>query len=928
MSFSRRTIRIAVLALTLAQVVGFTALLAWRIDVWNARGTAGLVFQRDFSDEEEEVIQALGPLAFSTRSRAVISVAMGSPAAAAGIRLGDEIVAVNGVPVGQAEALDREAARLRAGDEVVLELAREGKPLQSTLRLGPLFPSSLQWMQLWISIAIGAAFLGISALVAWMRPRSGTVLVFYLMSTVGAVFYFIWALFEVEYGNMRGLTPAGTLSQFRSAAAVFVAYFFAASLLASLLLHFAWIFPRRRPLLERYPRLLVWVYTGMLLPYAMSIAVIAAAAVDGAAGIAAVVAAAVAGAWLLVRALRGGGGLRNAALNDPWRVIFAIFLVAPSLGALFQVLPDAVGPFVGVAIVLLPLIATVALSFGYAVATCVGLYRSYREAGVEEKRQLKWPLWGTIAAIGSSVVLMLLWGVTMWVAPVTAMGSPIAAVCMAAAVKAPYLLIPVAFAFAILKYRLMEIDLLIRKTAVYASVTGIILLLYLGLVGTVGLALIRFANVENQTVTVLGTLVIAVAFIPVRNGVQSFFDRRFFARRENLADVARSLRAEAMTADRLGPFLQSFVERVQQGLQARSAAVFVLEATSDVLALEAKVGLPDETLHRVELDADVPLLARGPRIVEVQEADLTPFERSALRRVGAQLALPVFAHGSALALLTVGRKLGGEAFDRDELDFLREAADHLSFAVANLRKRREEVEFEQAREIQRSLLPSAIPQREGVRTAALWKPAREVSGDYFDVLELEGGQLALCIGDVVGKGMPAALLMSSLQAAVRAIAPTEAPPDKVCTQVRRVVTRNLTGGKFVTFFYGLVDADTRLFRYANLGHNPPILLRADGTAERLGGRGGVIARLFAEAKVEEGRVALAPGDRILLFTDGASEARDGKEEEFGEERLVELVREHRTLEPEALLARIETAVETFSGGNRFDDITLVAVAVG
>lgn len=929
---TQRSIRITVLVLTLGQLVLFSGLLAWRITVWTERGNAGLVFQREFSEKQKQVLKGLGPfMAFSSRSRAVITVQAGSPAERAGIRPGDLIVSVNGVPATDLDALTEQSKRLRAGDRVEFVLEREGGRLERALELGPLFPTAVPWVQLAVSIGIGVAFMAISALVAWTRPRSGTVLVFYLMSTVGALFYFVLGLFEIEFGNMRGLVPGGTESQFRETAVVFVAFFLLAYLLSSLLLHFALIFPRPRPIVTDHPRTRIWIYTGAMFPYAAAVATVAG--LVGARrpiGVVLVSIAGLAGIALLVKVFRrrGSGRRIGAFLDHPIQVELGALLALAAAGMALRLLPKAFGPVIGIGVVVVPIVSTSVLMFAYAVAACVSLYRSYREAGVEEKRQVRWPLWGTIAAIGSSAVLSAFYVIVLWIMPRVMITEPLFAICFSAAMKLPYVLIPIAFAFGILKYRLMDIDLIIRKTAIYGAVTGIILVLYLGLVGILGVLLIRFTNVENQAVTVLSTLGIAAAFIPVRNGVQKFFDRRFFARRENLAEASRRLRSDVAAAEDLRPLLQRIAESVQQALQARTAAVFVLEPTSDILVLEAKVGLPDETLDRAEIDSEIPLLRARQRVIDLAVAELTPFERNAMRKVGARLAAPALVQGAPVGLLTVGRKLGGDPFDQDEIEFLRDAADHLSFALANLRKRREDVEFEQAREIQRSLLPATIPQRERVRTAALWKPAREVSGDYYDVLELDQGQIALCIGDVVGKGMPAALLMSSLQAAVRAIAPTEAPPEKVCGQVRRVVARNLTGGKFVTFFYGFIDAEAKTFRYANLGHNPAILVRADGTVERLAGRGGAIARLFVGESVEGRSVALTPGDRLVLFTDGASEARGAAAEDFGEDRLVDLVRAHRHDSPEALLATIEQEVEAFSGGNRADDLTMIAAAIG
>src|ERR1700686_5027170 len=158
----------------------------------------------------------------------------------------------------------------------------------------------------------------------------------------------------------------------------------------------------------------------------------------------------------------------------------------------------------------------------------------------------------------------------------------------------------------------------------------------------------------------------------------------------------------------------------------------------------------------------------------------------------------------------------------------------------------------------------------------MWQPARSVGGDYFDTIGLGDGKVAVCIADVAGKGMPAALMMANLQAAVKATAVPGLDPAELCDKVNRVVAGNLAGGKFITFFYGIIDAATQTFTYSNAGHNQPILVRADGSVERLTTGGPALCRLFRNEPHASATVSLRSGDRLVLFTDGASEARRGE----------------------------------------------------
>ena len=239
----------------------------------------------------------------------------------------------------------------------------------------------------------------------------------------------------------------------------------------------------------------------------------------------------------------------------------------------------------------------------------------------------------------------------------------------------------------------------------------------------------------------------------------------------------------------------------------------------------------------------------------------------------------------------------------------------------------QEHEIAEAKAIQENLLPREIPQMAGYGIASSWQSAGAVGGDYFDVLPLSEEALGLCIADVAGKGIPAALLMCNLQAAVRGLSSPSLRPDLLCNSLNSLVWRNTHTDRFITFFYAQLDGRARRLRYANAGHNAPFVVHADGSHERLREGGGVLG-VFAEQSYGLGTVQLALGDRLVLFTDGVTEACKAEGEEFGELRLLSLLEEHRALPAAALQEQIVTAISQFTGGHRTDDATLLVVAVG
>jgi phosphoserine phosphatase RsbU/P len=246
--------------------------------------------------------------------------------------------------------------------------------------------------------------------------------------------------------------------------------------------------------------------------------------------------------------------------------------------------------------------------------------------------------------------------------------------------------------------------------------------------------------------------------------------------------------------------------------------------------------------------------------------------------------------------------------------------------IENTRSQEQAQQLSKAREIQEGLLPKKIPQVKGLEVAGTWQPASVVGGDYFDVLKFSDSKIGVCIGDVVGKGMSAALLMANLQASFRAFAAEEVSPGALLGKLNEVVCNNIASDKFVTFWYCTIDATEGRLTYASAGHWPPILFHKSGEGVSLR-EGGTPLGIFPGWKYEEGGFPLAFGDRLVLYTDGLTEAMNSDGQEFGEGRLLELCSSKMTLSASELLAAIRKEVVTFCNGNFQDDFTLVVVAV-
>jgi len=234
-------------------------------------------------------------------------------------------------------------------------------------------------------------------------------------------------------------------------------------------------------------------------------------------------------------------------------------------------------------------------------------------------------------------------------------------------------------------------------------------------------------------------------------------------------------------------------------------------------------------------------------------------------------------------------------------------------------------ELRLANDIQTNLLPATTPQIDGYDIAGRSIPAKEVGGDYFDFILLDGNRFAFCLGDVSGKGMPAALLMSNLQAAVRAQTMLKTSAVDCCKGSNTLLFHSTTPEKFVTFFFAILNSETHELHYSNAGHNYPFLF-ADGENPKELTTTGIVLGALEFSPFEERALKLEPGNLLVLYSDGITEAMDAEDEEFGETRLVELVMKNPDVSAERLTDIIFDAVKSYAGDSpQLDDMTLVIV---
>lgn len=303
-----------------------------------------------------------------------------------------------------------------------------------------------------------------------------------------------------------------------------------------------------------------------------------------------------------------------------------------------------------------------------------------------------------------------------------------------------------------------------------------------------------------------------------------------------------------------------------------------------------------------------------------------------IQQIRSLMCAPLRNNKEVIGLIYVDSRQRAGLFTQTDLHILTHLANIAAVKLENARLfeqavavERMEQELQKAAELQNHLLPGAGPEIPGYQVYGSSISCRAVGGDYYDYIEMPNGRIAIGLGDVAGKGLSAALLMTSFQASLRALSELDLPPSDTISRLNRLLCRALPDNRFVTFFYAVLDPETRKLKFVNAGHNPPSVVRADGTRESLGQNGPPLG-MFEESQYSMNDLELGPGELLVCYSDGISEAESPKGEEFGEARLTELVENQRALPPVEIVQHVNTTLNDHCRGtSQQDDITLVVL---
>jgi len=525
------------------------------------------------------------------------------------------------------------------------------------------------------------------------------------------------------------------------------------------------------------------------------------------------------------------------------------------------------------------------------------------------------------------------------------------------------LLYPLSFAYAVVKYRVMEIPVLLKRSARYVLVQrGYFVLLFVAAVVAIAFfthTVSRFfpqgTNIGMALSAVFGIALVWASAPVVKRGTDRI-DRAFFRSAYDARVILQELAEKTRIVTDRHELAQLLTQQIEGGLHPKSLACY-LEDGSGNLVVESVAGgqgagtspgtspLPKFPTRfgamfvYQELDkipATMPLLVeltqRGKAWDVPTAGSAGPSEPAAR---GAECLVPILGRTSGLlGLLVLGQRLSEEPYSGEDKHLLDSVASQAGITLENIKlakamaeqmetERRVAMEMDIARRVQARLFPQKLPSLETLEYVGGCVQARVVGGDYYDFLDMGAGVAGIVLADIAGKGMSGALLMANLQANLRsqyAVGLEDLP--RLLQSVNRLFYENTTDESYATMFFGVYDDAGRKLRYANCGHVAPLILCNNGSLQSLPSTTTVVG-LFAKWECPIAEVDLRPGDLLVICSDGVTEATDSRGEEYGQEHLAQVVKENRDLPVHEVLSAIQAGVEKFSEGKQADDITLI-----
>jgi sigma-B regulation protein RsbU (phosphoserine phosphatase) len=578
------------------------------------------------------------------------------------------------------------------------------------------------------------------------------------------------------------------------------------------------------------------------------------------------------------------------------------------------------------------IINTLLLLGSFSIGIGIFIYAYFRCVEISRRKQLKPILIGFAIGLTAFVYIFIVMLFNRFFFLQTVNLLPIVLViCM-----------PLAFGYSIFKYRLMDIDLIIKRSLIYGFITAVLAVIYFVIVFGIGnLLSVYLKQEDSRMMNIVAFISIALVFDPIKRRTQTWIDKSFYQERYNYQRALLEFSQELPRQMNLEEIVNSMINRISGTMHVEKIAIVLCDKIEGCYS-SAK-NIPDEYSEFVKeenglvahLQKTKTALSLGLLEEEPDAFSLLQSDKEKIIKSGVVLSVPMFIQDRMLGMINVGQKMSGKIYSQEDIDLLSTVASQAAIAIENARLHKSEIEkhkieeqLDIARRIQQSLLPKSSPTFERLDISGVSIPALTVGGDYFDYIQLGPKKLLVVIADVSGKGMSAALYMSKIQGMIQLASHMYETPRDMLIQVNRLLYDGIERNSFITMVLALFDMEKNEVCICRAGHNK-VIIGVDHNYEHLNSQGiglGLERGPIFEASLQEIDKKLQAGMTLFLYSDGLSEAMNERKEQFGEDTICNYLKTNKNLTAEELQKTLVNSVKQFQGSaEQHDDITLVVI---
>ncbi|HRE41634.1 MAG TPA: SpoIIE family protein phosphatase [Ignavibacteria bacterium] len=505
------------------------------------------------------------------------------------------------------------------------------------------------------------------------------------------------------------------------------------------------------------------------------------------------------------------------------------------------------------------------------------------------------------------------------------------------------LAIPFSFGYSIFKYKILDTEFIVKRSLVFGILTLFIISIYLIILYIINVLFRDYLRFDTQIIVIVTVIILTLSFDFIQNKVRNFVDKQFYKRSYNYRQSLLDFTRELPYLNNINEIFKKVITSVSDLMAVKNISLWIKDKEYEELLdrnyvkyfnnhLEMRESENDTFLERIYSENKEPVLFYESDLMNM---NLTDLEIEIIKKRNITISVPIVLKSRVIGALQFGQKGSEKPYSDEDIDLLKTLASQCAISFENARLQREELakekieeEIKVAKQIQDELKPTIETDITGLDISSYSQPAKMIGGDFYDILKIDENKILVVVADVSGKGIPAALNMSKIQAMLKFASGVFETPKELLSEINSLIYEKIDRRSFVTMIVALFDLESNKVKIARAGHNPAIIQEKNEFKVIMSkglGLGLESDKLF-NSNLEELEISFDKNQFFVFYSDGLSEAMNENREEFSTNKLIEIVKQNQNFDSKTVVDRLVGSVKQFTGfAEQFDDITLVVV---